>query len=107
MSGSVSIPFHLLQVSFWDTSDLSVTRCIHFSDTVLTVVIWSQYLAVGSATIQLANTTNPDWRRTVADDTREDEDIEVGKLVVPSYIGWEGGRGVPFNGGLCLSSVDN
>lgn len=65
------------QAVFWDASTLTLMQSIRLLDTVLGVDMWSQFLVVGSSTIQLVNLHNTDWKRTIADDTKEDESLEV------------------------------
>jgi len=61
---------------FWDTSDLSVMRCVRVTNTVLQVDLQGGFLAIGSTNIQLVDTNNLDKRRTVADDTVSDESLQ-------------------------------
>jgi len=84
-----------IQACFWDTSDLSVMRCVRVTNTVLQVDLQGGFLAIGSTNIQLVDTTNLDKRRTVADDTVSDESLQVCLVG-----GWESGRGfVKWEGG--------
>ena len=48
-------------------------------DTVLSASYYSPFLSLGSASIQLVDTTSTDyeWRRTVADDSSDDENLNV------------------------------
>ena len=69
-----------VQACFWDTSDLSVMRCVRVTNTVLRADIQGGFLAIGSTSVQLVDTCNLDKRRTVADDTVSDESLEVGRV---------------------------
>ena len=65
------------QACLWDTSDLSVLRCVRVSNTVLQVDVRGGSLVIGSTLIQLVDTENLEKRRTIADDTVSDESLEV------------------------------
>lgn len=56
-----------------------IEREFRLMDTVLSASYYSPFLALGSASIQLVDTTSTDyeWRRTVADDSSDDENLNV------------------------------
>lgn len=66
---------------------MSLVRSLRVSDTVLSLSSWSRYLCIGYTSIQLADTDAFEWKRTVADDTNDDENLEVLLLCVRV---WEG-----------------
>ena len=68
-----------LQSVIWgiDGSELCPTHEIRVSDTVLGVACHAHYIVMGTTSIQLTDTDNFDWRRTVADDGIDDESLKV------------------------------
>ncbi len=55
-----------------------VSSELQLANTILSVAGHAPYLAMGSAFIQVADVmSDSGWRRTVADDTNEDESLEV------------------------------
>ena len=76
---TLCFPALSLQSVIWgiDGSELSPTHEIRVSDTVLGVACHANYIAMGTTSIQLTDTNNFDWRRTVADDNLDDENLRV------------------------------
>ena len=66
-----------LQAHFLDTSDLSELDSVRLTNTVLDLAVYDHtHLAIGSTSIQVIDIENRDRRRTVADDTNDDESLE-------------------------------
>ena len=56
---------------------------LQLANTILSVASHAPYIAIGSAFIQVADVvTDSGWRRTVADDTNEDESLEVHLYII-------------------------
>ena len=73
-----------LQATVWnDSSDngLTVEHQFKLSNTVVSISCHSHFVAMGSTSVQLTNVDNFEWRRTVADDSHEDESLEVSRVV--------------------------
>ena len=69
--------FDPLQARFLDTSDLSELDSVRLSDTVLDLAVYDHtHLAIGSTSIQVIDIDNRDRKRTVADDSNDDESLE-------------------------------
>ena len=56
---------------------LTIEHQFKLSNTVPSISCHSHFVAMGSTSVQLTNTENFEWRRTVADDSHEDESLEV------------------------------
>ena len=58
-------------------SDLSEKHSVRVTDTVLDLSVYGgNHLLLGSTSIQLVDLDSPEKRRTVADDTQEDENLQ-------------------------------
>lgn len=69
-----------LQVTVWNECEengLTVERQFKLSNTILSISCHSQFVTIGSISIQLYDTENFEWNRTLADDVHEDESLEV------------------------------
>lgn len=65
-----------LQVKFFNVADLAEAYSMHLTDTVLDMsTCGGSYLILGSSSIQLVDMESPEKRRTVADDSHEDENL--------------------------------
>ena len=74
------------QVCLWKISDLSPENTIRVTDTVLAVDQWEDtHLVVGSTSVQVINIDILEKRRTVADDSCEDESLENPPLHLAQY----------------------
>lgn len=78
----MSVMFSFDQVTLWNTEDMSQARSLRVSDTVLALSSWNHYLCIGYTSIQLTDTETFEWKRTVADDTNDDENLEVDIFVL-------------------------
>ena len=63
-----------------DENGLTMERQFELSNTVLSISHHSQFIAIGSTSIQLYDIENFQLNQTLADNTHEDESVEV--------IGW-------------------
>ncbi|XP_019848951.1 PREDICTED: uncharacterized protein LOC109580353 isoform X2 [Amphimedon queenslandica] len=70
-----------------DDNGLHIDREFRLPDTVLSSSFHPPFLALGSASIQVIDTTSPDyeWRRTVADDSSDDENLSDPPLHFVAY----------------------
>ena len=79
--------------------DLSETKCLTLSDTVLDISIYgSSHLILGSTSIQLVDIEFPEKRRTIADDLQEDESL----IDPPLHLSQFGPKGE-----MATASVEN
>ena len=83
--------FVCVQAPFWEAGEevLSVKERMRQQDSVLGVERWAGHLVVSSTIVTLNSLENLGQRRTVADDTREDESLTVSYIlslyIAPSY----------------------
>jgi WD40 repeat protein len=75
----------ILQVRVWDDTEEEPIQEFKLSNTVLGVSYHAPFLVAASTTIQVTNSTNYDWKRTIADDSTEDESLEDPPLHMATY----------------------
>lgn len=89
----------IFQVKFFSGVDLSETKSLTLSDTVLDISMYgNSHMVLGSTSIQLVNVESPEKRRTVADNLQDDENL----LDPPLHLTQFGPKGQ-----MATASVEN